>query len=157
MSSVVDIPHETWETPRRAPPASLDTPLRASLYQPHSSRRPSSPKPIPAAQFKGLYIIVFGYPPDRYSTTAEYFKGMGTDTTEPDPNLEVTNCFRIGYADLGEAMRAVRKSGEILCGSYMVGVKWAVRDDSCCLGLHLTNPIFTGSSGSRSPDRSRPS
>lgn len=71
------------------------------------------------------YVIVFGYPPDKYSVTAEYFKSIG-DTTDPDPNIQITNCFRIGYRDLGEAMRAVKRNGEILGGSYMVGAKWAV-------------------------------
>ena len=72
-----------------------------------------------------LYIIVFGYPPDKYSVTAEYFKSLG-DSTDADPNTEITNCFRIGYRDPGDAMRAVRKNGEILAGSWMVGAKWAV-------------------------------
>lgn len=71
------------------------------------------------------YVIVFGYPPDKYSVTVEYFKSIG-DTTEPDPNTQITNCFRIGYRDFGEGMRAVKRNGEILSGSYMVGAKWAV-------------------------------
>jgi nuclear pore complex protein Nup53 len=74
-------------------------------------------------------VIVFGYPPDRYSATAEYFRSIG-ETTEPDPNVEITNCFRIGYANPAEAVRAVRKNGEVLGGSWMVGVKWAVSDRS---------------------------
>lgn len=72
-----------------------------------------------------MYLIVFGYPPDRYSATAEYFRSLG-DTTEPDPNVEVTNCFRIGFHNPAEAMRAVRKNGEVLGGSWMIGVRWAV-------------------------------
>ena len=73
------------------------------------------------------YVIVFGYPPDKYSVTAEYFKSIG-DTTDPDPNMQISNCFRIGYRDFGEGMRAVKRNGEILGGSYMVGTKWAVSD-----------------------------
>lgn len=75
------------------------------------------------------YVIVFGYPPDKYSVTAEYFKSIG-DTTDPDPNIQITNCFRIGYRDFGEGMRAVKRNGEILGGSYMIGVKWAVGSSS---------------------------
>ena len=75
-----------------------------------------------------LYVVVFGYPQDRYSVTVEYFKSLG-DTTGPDLNTEIMNCFKIGYRDPGDAMRAVRKNGEVLGGSYMVGVKWAVSLD----------------------------
>ena len=42
--------------------------------------------------------------------------------------MQITNCFRIGYRDFGEGMRAVKRNGEILAGSYMVGAKWAVSD-----------------------------
>lgn len=73
-----------------------------------------------------LYIIVFGYPPDKYSVAVEYFKQLG-ETTDPDPNTEISNCFKIGFKNPVEAMWAVRKNGEIVGGSWMVGVKWAVR------------------------------
>jgi hypothetical protein len=70
------------------------------------------------------YIIVFGYPPDKYSLTVEYFRSLGA-STEPEPNTEIMNAFRIGFRDPGEAMRAVRRNGEVLGGTWMVGVKWA--------------------------------
>lgn len=70
------------------------------------------------------YIIVFGYPPDKYTLTVEYFRTLG-GSTEPDPHADISNAFRIGFTDAGAAMRAVRKSGEVLGGSWMVGVKWA--------------------------------
>lgn len=70
------------------------------------------------------YIIVFGYPPDKYSLTVEYFRSLGA-STEPEPNSEIVNAFRIGFRDPGEAMRAVRRNGEVLGGTWMVGVKWA--------------------------------
>jgi nuclear pore complex protein Nup53 len=57
--------------------------------------------------------------------TVEYFKSLG-HSTDPDPNTEIVNCFRIGYHDPSDAMRAVRKNGEVLGGSWMVGTKWAV-------------------------------
>lgn len=72
-----------------------------------------------------IYIIVFGYPADKYSLTVEYFKSLGA-STEPDQNTEIINCFRIGYHDAGDAMRAVRKNGEVLGGTWMIGAKWAV-------------------------------
>lgn len=74
-------------------------------------------------------MVVFGYPPDKFSVTADYFRSLGSGrdaTTEADPNVEIANCFRIGYTNPVEAMRAVRKNGEVLGGSYMIGVKWAV-------------------------------
>lgn len=70
------------------------------------------------------YIIVFGYPPDKYSLTVEYFRSLGA-STEPEPSAEIVNAFRIGFRDPGEAMRAVRRNGEVLGGTWMVGVKWA--------------------------------
>lgn len=57
----------------------------------------------------------------------EFFKTLG-NTTEPEPNTEVLNCFRIGYHDITEAVRAVRKNGEVFAGSWMIGAKWAVGD-----------------------------
>jgi hypothetical protein len=70
------------------------------------------------------YVIVFGYPPDKYSVTIEYFKSLGA-ATEPEPNTEIVNCFRIGFRDPGEAARVVRRNGEVLGGTWMIGVKWA--------------------------------
>ena len=62
----------------------------------------------------------------------EYFKSLG-DATDVEHNSEILNCFRIGYRDPGDAMRAVRKNGEVLGGSWMVGAKWAVRSETCIL------------------------
>jgi nuclear pore complex protein Nup53 len=81
-----------------------------------------------------LYIIVFGYPSDKYSVTVEYFKSLG-DASDADPNADIVNCFKIGYRDPADAMRAVRKNGEVLGGSWMVGAKWAVRPPSPSAGV----------------------
>jgi len=119
MNSIYDIPNESYANPssvRFQPRNSVtDTTLAFSRQT-----RPAST----STSAEIHYVIVFGYPPDKYSVTAEYFKSIG-DTTEPDPNMQITNCFRIGYRDFGEAMRAVKRNGEILAGSYMVGAKWA--------------------------------
>ena len=85
-----------------------------------------TPQPSSHQTLEPLYVIVFGYPPDKYSVAVEYFKQLG-ETTDPDPNTEISNCFKIGFKHPGEAMWAVRKNGEIVGGSWMVGVKWAVR------------------------------
>lgn len=83
-----------------------------------------APQATPQQVAEPLYIIVFGYPPDKYSVAVEYFKQLG-ETTDPDPNTEISNCFKIGFKNPVEAMWAVRKNGEIVGGSWMVGVKWA--------------------------------
>ncbi len=56
----------------------------------------------------------------------EYFKSLGS-STDPEPNADIVNCFKIGYYEAGDAMRAVRKNGDIIAGSWMVGAKLAVR------------------------------
>ncbi|THU94123.1 hypothetical protein K435DRAFT_724797 [Dendrothele bispora CBS 962.96] len=89
-----------------------------------ASRRPRTPTAASSTSSAPLYVIVFGYPADKYSVTVEYFKSLGA-TTDADPNTEIVNCFRIGYQDPGDAMRAVRKNGEVLGGSWMIGAKWA--------------------------------
>ncbi|KAJ7097195.1 hypothetical protein B0H15DRAFT_825165 [Mycena belliarum] len=117
MSSVNDIPtatHADSGAPSFAP--------RASAF----SRARPPPAPVtPASSAPMLYIIVFGYPPDKYTVTAEYFASLGAHASAPDPHAEITNAFRIGYADPADALRAVRKSGDVLGGRWMVGVKWA--------------------------------
>ncbi|PFH45556.1 hypothetical protein AMATHDRAFT_71563 [Amanita thiersii Skay4041] len=138
-SSVNDIPNETYvdTTPGFQPKTSaLGMP---SLFQSRQQHRPQSSLAIAGTSgtpqhhhhnssshnhHQPIHIIVFGYPPDRYSVTVEYFQSLG-DATEPTLNTEIINCFRIGYHDPGDAMRAVRKNGEILGGSWMIGVKWA--------------------------------
>ncbi|KAI0352358.1 hypothetical protein OH77DRAFT_1409493 [Trametes cingulata] len=96
---------------------------RASLYR---SSHPTTPKPAPSPQSNAqpLYVVVFGYPPDKYSVTVEYFRSLG-QTTEPEQSSEIVNAFRIGYLNPAEAIRAVRKNGDVVGGSWMVGAKWA--------------------------------
>ncbi|KAJ3895193.1 hypothetical protein GG344DRAFT_39208 [Lentinula edodes] len=121
MQSVNDIPNEAFSNHFQSkviPNSSMSQP---SMFSSTRTRTPPAPRSSSSAP---LYVIVFGYPADKYSVTVEYFKSLG-DTTDADPNTEIVNCFRIGYHDPGEAMRAVRKNGEILGGSWMVGAKWA--------------------------------
>ena len=107
----------------------FDSPMmQASQATPHQAAEP-------------LYVIVFGYPPDKYSVAVEYFKQLG-ETTDPDPNVEITNCFKIGFKNPVEAMWAVRKNGDIVGGSWMVGVKWAVRTMFHPSDKHRTDPYF---------------
>jgi nuclear pore complex protein Nup53 len=75
-----------------------------------------------------LYVIVFGYPPDKHAATLEYIKSFAGEgeTTEDTPHMQITNCFKVGFKNPGDALRAVRKNGEVLEGTWLVGVKWAV-------------------------------
>ncbi|OBZ66483.1 hypothetical protein A0H81_13554 [Grifola frondosa] len=109
----------TARTPQRNAPFEQSQ-SRPSLFR---SSHPSTPKPVPPT-IQPIYVVVFGYPPDKYSVTVEYFGAFG-DATAAEQNTEISNCFRIGYKNAADAFRAVRKNGEVLNGSWMVGVKWA--------------------------------
>ncbi|KAF8880244.1 hypothetical protein CPB84DRAFT_1751484 [Gymnopilus junonius] len=115
-SSVFDLPDEIS---MEASPSisSLGT---SAIYPRRSTTTPSAPQ----QPTQPLYVIVFGYPVDKYSLTVEYFKFIG-QTSEPQESTELVNCFRIGYHDPGDALRAVRKNGEVISGTFMIGVKWA--------------------------------
>jgi len=158
MNSVNDIVNEVYEPGvRRSTAINLDSPSRGSLFRPQQSQVPSTPKPsAPAPSSKPLYVIVFGYPADKVSITIDYFRSLG-DATEADPNIEILNCFRIGYTNPAEAMRAVRKNGEVLGGSFMVGVKWAdpVQAEAL-LGSPLARSPFSFSTSAAAPDISSP-
>ncbi|KAI0313279.1 hypothetical protein OF83DRAFT_1142171 [Amylostereum chailletii] len=118
-ASVNDIVNATY--PDTPPSFSRkSTNFESSLFT--STTRPSYSTPQTTSDT--IYVVVFGYPPDKYSVAVEYFKQLG-DATEPDPNVDVANCFRIGYRQPADAVRAVRKNGEIIGGSWMVGAKWA--------------------------------
>ncbi|KAF8991050.1 hypothetical protein BDQ17DRAFT_1371187 [Cyathus striatus] len=120
MSSINDIPNEfnLDSSPARFQPR--NSTLNTSTFTRRHTQAPSSASQVQ----QPVYIIVFGYPPDKYSATAQHFAGLGT-STEPDQNTEIVNCFRIGYMDIGDAMRAVRKNGDVMGGNWMIGVKWA--------------------------------
>ncbi|KAJ8082374.1 hypothetical protein AAF712_001667 [Marasmius tenuissimus] len=143
-SSVNDIPNEVHfnSLTARTQPRNVDSPFF------RRSRTPATP--LNQQTSSPLYVVVFGYPPDKYSVTVEYFKSLG-ESTDAESNSEIMNCFRIGYNDAGDAMRAVRKNGEILGGSWMVGAKWA---DPAQAEAILGQPVLrTGYSG-QLPDSS---
>ncbi|KAI0343175.1 hypothetical protein BDW22DRAFT_1356769 [Trametopsis cervina] len=150
MNSVNDIVNEVYEpTTRRSTTLNLDASARGSLFRPQQPQTPSTPKA--SATSKPLYVIVFGYPGDKYSVTVEYFRAFG-ESTEADPNLEISNCFRIGYINPADAMRAVRKNGDVLSGSFMVGVKWAdPAQAEALLGSPLARSPFAASIIAESP------
>ncbi|KAJ7853355.1 hypothetical protein B0H14DRAFT_3450342 [Mycena olivaceomarginata] len=104
MSSVNDIPTEMYAA---ADSNNSFQPRASAFTSPSRSafgRRPPPPSSSSTqAQQPMLYIIVFGYPPDKYSLTAEYFQsltgGGSASVSDPDPHAEIVNCFRIGYRD----------------------------------------------------------
>ncbi|KAJ7879320.1 hypothetical protein B0H14DRAFT_3435201 [Mycena olivaceomarginata] len=113
MSSVNDIPTEMYAA---ADSNNSFQPRASAFTSPSRSafgRRPPPPSSSSTqAQQPMLYII---------SLTG----GGSASVSDPDPHAEIVNCFRIGYRDPADAMRAVRKNGEVLGGSWMVGAKWA--------------------------------
>ncbi|KAI0080180.1 hypothetical protein K474DRAFT_1658174 [Panus rudis PR-1116 ss-1] len=126
-ASVNDIVNEVY--PDSSSPSKrasqFDSSARGSLFRPAQSRAaPSTPKPAASTPPQPIYVIVFGYPPDKYSATVEYFRSLG-DSTDADKHTEIMNCFRIGYNNPADAFRAVRKNGEVIGGCWMVGAKWA--------------------------------
>ncbi|TDL23581.1 hypothetical protein BD410DRAFT_786822 [Rickenella mellea] len=101
-------------------------------HQNNSSRMTSSAQattPPHHTSHHTLYIIVFGYPPSRYSSTVAYFRSLAEGgTTEAEMSPDVENAFKIGYKQPMEAARAWRRNGEIINGDggrWMVGAKWA--------------------------------
>ncbi|KAF8159237.1 hypothetical protein B0H34DRAFT_796520 [Crassisporium funariophilum] len=119
-SSINDIPNEVNLDPS---PGRFQSRKATSEVSQFTSSRRHVQAPSTSQNSQIYYVIVFGYPADKFSLTAEYFKSFG-ESTDPDPNTELLNCFRIGYKDAGDALRAVRKNGEVLSGSWMVGAKW---------------------------------
>jgi len=156
-NSVNDIVNEVFTdagpSRRQLQSSTFDSPAR-SMFRPSQSQAPSTPKPATSTSTP-LYVVVFGYPPDKYSAAVEYFRSLG-ETTEPDQNTEITNCFRLGYLNPTHAMRAVRKSGDILHGSWMVGVKFADPSQAeNMLGSSLvrtSQPFSSPEAGPSTPD-----
>lgn len=74
-------------------------------------------------------VVVFGYPQDKAKAAEKLFRSLG-ESNEPVFAPEDGNWFKIGYKHEWEAARAVRKNGELVNGAWMVGVKWAVSDQS---------------------------
>ena len=78
---------------------------------------PTRSPPPPAPQVR--YVVVFGFPPEHAAQTATMF-AASADTTPPEH--EGGNWFRIGYRNYWDYERALRRNGEIVNGSFMIGV-----------------------------------
>ncbi|KAF9454478.1 hypothetical protein P691DRAFT_808620 [Macrolepiota fuliginosa MF-IS2] len=140
-SSIHDIPNEIYAD---SSPHGLPT-KNSTLDASHLGRRHT--RTAPATQTsQPIYVVVFGYPSEKYPSIVEYFKSLG-NSTEAEPNTEILNCFRIGYHDAADAVRAVRKNGEVFAGSWMIGAKWAEPAQAeAILGQPLLRSSISGSS-----------
>ncbi|KAH9935889.1 uncharacterized protein BXZ73DRAFT_89385 [Epithele typhae] len=158
MVSVNDIVNEVPEPSRFSKRSSVAaSQSRTSLFR---SAQPTTPKPAPSTQHNTtpLQIVVFGYPQDKYSVTVEYFRSLG-ECTDVEQSAEVLNCFRIGYYNAASALRAIRKNGEILGGSWMVGAKWAdAAQAEALIGSQLVRGSLSSPDfGASSPEHGTPS
>lgn len=102
-----------------APSRSQSTPLQESALPPQTPRSQGQDS-------QPFYVVVFGYPPDKHTATLEYFKSLASETTDATPHSQISNCFKLGFKNPGDALRAVRKNGEVIGGTWMIGVKWVV-------------------------------
>ncbi|KAF6760712.1 hypothetical protein DFP72DRAFT_1003355 [Ephemerocybe angulata] len=120
MSSVNDIPNEVLQESTSTRFQPRQSTLHGSQF---GSKRHTKVPPVAPTNEQCVYVIVFGYPPDRQATTAEYFQALG-GVTGAETIDDLRNAFRMGFQNLGDAARAVRKNGEVLQKEYMIGVKF---------------------------------
>jgi len=83
------------------------------------------------------YVVVFGFPPDKFDSTVSIFSSLG-DCTEPERNHKEGNWFRIGFKNMADASKALRKNGQIVNGAYMIGV---IPADSSYSDLTFSTPL----------------
>ncbi|KAI6112789.1 hypothetical protein F5141DRAFT_1109512 [Pisolithus sp. B1] len=98
--------------------ADMDAPLTASICDVFGDTTFSTSAPPQKVHVSEttpsltpVYVVIFGYPPYKYSVTVM--------TSNPEPNTEAINCFRIRYKDATEAMRAIRRNREAFASTYM--------------------------------------
>jgi len=112
-----------------------DTPTGSPRRQPQPVQQ-SQPSHV-------IYLNVFGYPLDRYESVAKLFKNLG-DTTEPEPS-ENGMWFTIGFRQVWEAERALRRNGKLMDDSYMIGV---ARANGSMADAPMEGPRLSGVPGS---------
>lgn len=122
-ASVNDLINDAYVDPHRIKQSFYSTPSRSANGNSKQSALHSHP-----VQFQTLFIVVFGYPTARFSSTVAHFQTVAEGgTTEVEICSDVENAFRLGYKLPWEAARALRKNGEVVSGEggrWMVGVKW---------------------------------
>lgn len=127
---------------------------------------PASPAPTPAStssflssapatgsdDLKFRTLLLYGFPGSLEGLVLEHF-GLGLESSEWKPFTEVRDgagCIEAVYKDKNMAMRALRRSGELVAGIAIVGVR--VKDDT----LHRTLQIDGLSSGALGNDTLTP-
>lgn len=160
MMSVNDIPNEIPSSSSRLAYSSLLA--SSTLASSHRSQSQQQKQQQPAPTNDPAYIIVYGYPTDKYSVTLEFFLSLSSEysqsantgslgTTKPEPVYDVSNAFKVGYVHHGDAVRALRKNGEVLRGGgggggWMIGVKWAENQLTPNPLLGVSPPTSSGAS-----------
>lgn len=125
-------------TPVLTPASAAPAPAQSST----SSFRSS----VPAAGSEDLKfrtLLLYGFPGSLEGLVLEHF-GLGLESSEWKPFTEVregAGCIQAVYKDKRTALRALRRSGELVAGLAIVGVR--VKDDT----LHRTLQIDGLSSG----------
>ncbi|KAL7414934.1 hypothetical protein BDY24DRAFT_22878 [Mrakia frigida] len=88
-----------------------------------SSLSSFSPPP-PSANPLDSTVIVFGPPMSMLQPLLQHFEQFG-EITAAAPDQGGGNWVSITYRHEQDAARAIKKNGDVLGGSYMIGVKWA--------------------------------
>ncbi|KZW00042.1 hypothetical protein EXIGLDRAFT_831111 [Exidia glandulosa HHB12029] len=120
INSVADIIGQAQADPHAASKklaGPAESPRRLGI----SSTR-SPPPSQQQQQQTTYYVVVFGFPPEEYAQTANLFAASG-ETTAPQPcTHEGGNWFKIGFRSQYDFNRALRRNGELINGTYMIGV-----------------------------------
>lgn len=120
-----------------------------------ASIAPSPIQPFVHSQStSGSNVVVFGFPRDKYEEIVGVFVAMGDSSVIESP--VACNWVTISYKNSWEAARAIRRNGEIIGGTTMIGVKWAVGVlrwimHACSDGKILGSIAKRGCSGSNQP------
>ncbi|KAK9893908.1 hypothetical protein P389DRAFT_110169 [Cystobasidium minutum MCA 4210] len=108
----------------------------------------------------GIYkVVVFGYPPNLQSSVLKEFASIAplvyNSIQDPSPSTSSSNkqsdvppptgsnWFTIGYDNDWAALRAIRKNGDIIADSAMIGVKWADPNKALDSGMDLIPSSFS--------------
>lgn len=83
-------------------------------------------------------MVVFGFPPEKIEDIIGLFLAMGDSTVTESP--EACNWVTIAYKRPYEAARAIRRNGEVVAGTIMIGVKWAVSISPLAIQLAHSQP-----------------
>jgi len=110
------------DSPRRL---GLSSSSRAMVPSLHSLSHSHSQSLSIQRQPEVTFVLVFGFPPEQYSSVASTF--ASADASPPERASDTTNWFKIGYRSTWDAQRALRRNGEVVDGLFMIGVVAVVR------------------------------